>query len=325
MHYLYKILTLILIIISFNTYAEPKNFEDSKHYVKKVYQGNEKTFYCGCDYTYRGRTGGVINHKSCGYKIRSNGIPSEAVISRASRLEYEHVVPASWYGRQLQCWQNGGRENCKKTSTDFNIMESDIINLVPSIGQINGDRSNHKFGIITSKIEPQYGSCDFKVDFKNKIAQPKPEIRGEIARIMFYMYDAYGMRMSKQDSQLYIAWHNMYPVSDWEIEKNRRFKQLIKRENEFVSGKKVWTLDFKPSGFMINGKVQESEIIITDDEEYNDTEIKEEIFEVRGNKNSKIYHLPHCPNYEFNPANRVTFESEELAINAGYRKAGNCK
>jgi hypothetical protein len=46
---------------------------------------------------------------------------------------------------------------------------------------------------------------------------------------------------------------------------------------------------------------------------------------VRGNKRSKVYHLPHCPGFAaVSPANSVTFASEAAAQHAGYRKAGNC-
>jgi S1/P1 Nuclease/Metal binding domain of Ada len=47
---------------------------------------------------------------------------------------------------------------------------------------------------------------------------------------------------------------------------------------------------------------------------------------VRGNKHSKIYHLPGCPGYQaMSPANIVTFASEAEAEQAGYRKAKNCR
>jgi hypothetical protein len=47
---------------------------------------------------------------------------------------------------------------------------------------------------------------------------------------------------------------------------------------------------------------------------------------VRGNKHSKIYHLPGCPGYgAMSPANIVTFTSEAEAQQAGYRKAKNCR
>jgi hypothetical protein len=48
--------------------------------------------------------------------------------------------------------------------------------------------------------------------------------------------------------------------------------------------------------------------------------------EIRGNRNSHIYHLPGCPGFEaMSPANIVAFASEAEAQHAGYRKAKNCR
>ncbi len=45
-----------------------------------------------------------------------------------------------------------------------------------------------------------------------------------------------------------------------------------------------------------------------------------------GNKNSHIYHLPGCPDYEkVSPKNRVEFQSAKDAEAQGYRLAGNCR
>ncbi|MDN2481292.1 Ada metal-binding domain-containing protein [Vibrio agarivorans] len=48
---------------------------------------------------------------------------------------------------------------------------------------------------------------------------------------------------------------------------------------------------------------------------------------VRGNKNSKVYHLPEgCPSYnQISEKNIALFSSEQRAIEAGYRRAGNCR
>jgi deoxyribonuclease I len=44
-----------------------------------------------------------------------------------------------------------------------------------------------------------------------------------------------------------------------------------------------------------------------------------------GNRNSKIYHLPNCPDYpKVSERNRVPFRTEADALAAGYRKAKNC-
>ena len=47
--------------------------------------------------------------------------------------------------------------------------------------------------------------------------------------------------------------------------------------------------------------------------------------QVRGNRNSKIYHRPDCPSYNrVGEKNRVEFPNAAAAIAAGYRIAGNC-
>lgn len=44
-----------------------------------------------------------------------------------------------------------------------------------------------------------------------------------------------------------------------------------------------------------------------------------------GNRNSMIYHLPHCPSYtRVGASNRMAFTSEDDAVAAGYRRARNC-
>ena len=46
---------------------------------------------------------------------------------------------------------------------------------------------------------------------------------------------------------------------------------------------------------------------------------------IKGNRNSKIYHLPGCPNYnDISDKNIVWFKTHEEAKSAGYRMARNC-
>ena len=73
-------------------------------------------------------------------------------------------------------------------------MQSDMHNLFPSIGEVNGDRSNFVFGEIDGE-EREYGECDFEV--AERIAEPKKSIRGDIARSYFYMSHQYKMEISE--------------------------------------------------------------------------------------------------------------------------------
>lgn len=63
-------------------------------------------FYCGCKIDWQGKKG-VIDLESCGYKVRKNE-------NRASRVEWEHVVPAWQFGHQRQCWQEGDVKTAPK-------------------------------------------------------------------------------------------------------------------------------------------------------------------------------------------------------------------
>jgi len=210
--------------ISISAHAEPPtSFSQAKRMAAELYKGHEKTFYCGCKYGYQGKKL-VPDQSECGYEPRVPITRSGKPNARAVRIEWEHVVPAYWFGHQRKCWQEGGRKACKK-DPEFSKMEADLMNLVPAIGELNGDRSNYRYGMIEGEARA-YGKCDFEVDFKGKRAEPPPEVRGDIARIYFYMRDKYGLKMSKQQTQLMNAWDKGDPVSAEEAARVKRIKAV---------------------------------------------------------------------------------------------------
>ena len=204
----------------------PGSFYKSKQEALKVYADHPESFYCGCNIQWLGKKG-IPDHKSCGYQVRKQEV-------RASRIEWEHVVPAWQFGHQLLCWQEGGRKNCTNNSEKFRIMESDLHNLVPAIGEVNGDRSNFNFTDFNGKPD-QYGQCNMVVDFKLRKAQPPKAVRGAIARIYLYMNRQYLFRLSKQQTQLMTAWSKIHPVSEWECERDRRIAAIQGWHNGYVS------------------------------------------------------------------------------------------
>ena len=72
------------------------SFSQAKAAGVKVNADVPGDFYCGCKIDWQGKKG-VIDLESCGYKVRKNE-------NRASRVEWEHVVPAWQFGHQRQCW-----------------------------------------------------------------------------------------------------------------------------------------------------------------------------------------------------------------------------
>jgi len=198
----------------------------------KIYPSHQKAFYSACDYEVKEKKLVPI-HKTCGFHYRKNK-------NRSERIEWEHIVPAWHFGHQLHCWQNGGRMTCRQTNTKFKQMEADMHNLVPAIGEINGDRSNFKYGMIEGE-KRVYGKVDMEISFADKRAEPMPSVYGDIARTYFYMRDRYGLRLSSQQEKMFIAWNNLDPVSAWEKKKNQLVKELQGDENLYVSNYKKIT------------------------------------------------------------------------------------
>lgn len=142
-----------------------------------------------------------------------------------------------------------------------------------------------------------------------------------VARVYFYMHDRYDLPMSRQQQQLFIQWDKQYPPNVWEIERDQRIAQRMGHNNSFITKEAKWELGHKNSKEGLNvDSVQSTPVAVTSPSE------QQTQGEIRGNRNSKVYHLPKgCPSYSrVSPQNIVSFKSEAEAQAAGYRKAKNC-
>jgi deoxyribonuclease-1 len=309
----------ISLFLSITALAEaPTTFTAAKVAAKqKIFfdhaQSDDGELYCGCKWEWVGKSGGRIDPDSCGYETRKQQ-------TRADRIEWEHIVPAWVFGHQRQCWQNGGRKNCVADDPVFRAMEADLFNIYPSVGEVNGDRSNFQYGMV--RTAPQYGACSTRIDFSGKAAEPRDEVKGLIARSTFYMYDRYGLSMSRQQQQLLMAWDRQHPVTTSEKRWERRTAAVMGHSNPFVTGERGWALGHKPAREGLVSRLPVPHAAPNSSHmsaAHNDGII--------GNRHSHIYHLPQgCPSYHRVAAkNRVQFSSETEAQAAGYRKAGNCR
>ncbi len=208
--------------------------------LNKVYDNHRVTFYCGCPFT---------KNK----KVRCKTGEGE----RATRIEWEHIVPASRFGQTFDSWKKyesmtcklpafirkmlglkcqrfSTRENAQRVSQAYRLMESDMYNLVPAIGLINQKRSNYPYGIVPGE-ERYFGACDFEME--NGVAEPAPTIRGDIARTYFYMDAAYPGRnviLSSKERKMLQEWDRSDPVDAWECERCKKIEKLQGNTNPFV-------------------------------------------------------------------------------------------
>lgn len=212
-----------------------KSFSKAKNFLHRVIYGEaatRKTFYCGCSYD----SGKNVDFESCGYSHRKN-------LKRARRIEWEHVVPAAAFGKNLPEWKNGhpecvdskgkqfkGRNCASKMNRQFQLMQADMYNLVPAIGEVNADRSNFSFGDIPGE-KRVYGKCDFEIE--NQTAEPAENIRGNIARIYMYMDLAYpGFDIiNEKNKELIEEWNISDPVDTDECLRNAEIEKIQGNQN----------------------------------------------------------------------------------------------
>lgn len=306
-------IVLFSVLLSQSLFAEPGSFREAKLELRQqVYhdqnQSDEGSLYCGCQWQWTGASGGRVDLASCGYQVRKQR-------NRAQRIEWEHVVPAWVMGHQRQCWQEGGRRHCAANDPLFERMEANMHNLVPAIGEVNGDRSNYSFGVLPG-TPGQHGQCDVRVSFGDRTVEPRDAVKGLIARTYFYIHDRYDLKMSRKQQQLLISWHRQFPVTDWERERDRRIAAVMGHHNPFVTGERVWTPGHRNMAEGIRQDPAPQQIARAESDAV-----------VIGNARSQIYHLPEgCPSYNrVSERNRVAFSSAREAEAAGYRKAGNCR
>ena len=319
----FRVFLLLLALVSGRGVAAPDDFSAAKRLAQRIYSDETQTFYCGCPLRWQGGKG-IPDLKSCGYQVRKNG-------PRAQRIEWEHVVQAHQFGKGLACWKQGGREQCGQSDDRFQQMEANLFNLKPAIGEVNGDRANFAFALLPD-TPPQHGACPFRVDFKRQLAEPRAEVRGDIARIYFYMADRYQLELATAQQQLLLSWHQQDPVDERELQLQQRIAQQMGHANLFVTGQREWYQGY-PSGTRFGPRSDDPVTRETAEQQPKApslatpiTLIHSEKSQVLGNKNSQLYHLAHCPGYQqVSQKNQRWFSSVAAAEQAGYRRAKNCK
>jgi len=199
-----------------------------------IYANQASTFYCGCDYTATGVSGGQIDTAGCGYD-GSN----ESHSARASRLEWEHVVPASLMpARQMACWTTGlpgcsapGRDCCEQHDAVARSMIFDLHNLVPSVGQPNALRSNKRYGLIDGE-QRRLGACDF--EWTSTLSEPAENLRGDVARVWLYMHDRHGLALEPGELSRFRMWSCNDLPDQWERVRDVRIRSIQGNRNPYI-------------------------------------------------------------------------------------------
>lgn len=145
----------------------------------------------------------------------------------------EHVFPMSWVTSSIKC---GKRKQCRTNSPEFNQVEADLHNLYPARADVNQERSSFAFGMVGGE-KREFGRCDFEVDYRARFAEPAEQVRGEVARAMFYMayqYRDLGLKLFDKQSALLLRWHEQDPPSAEELRRNGVIERIQGNRNPFI-------------------------------------------------------------------------------------------
>ena len=198
------------------------SMEEALAKAAEIHMEHRTTAFCGCRYAASGR----VSPASCGYKTRADE-------KLAKYVQWAHVVPPKDFGAGRECWTQPlcsapdgskfrGIECCQQVDPEFAAMRADLHNIVPFVGEVATDRSNYAFGDVEG--EPRlYGSCDLEIDRDLGRVEPPPEVRGDVARVYFYMAEAYPGALTLTMDQLaqLKGWAAEDPPDEWEATRAR--------------------------------------------------------------------------------------------------------
>ncbi len=227
----FYILAILLLVNTFSN-ASPNTFPQAKKIAGEIFANHKETLYCHCQYDVKKQ----VNLDSCGMSSANH-------IKRAHRIEWEHMMPAHQFGQHLECWRkplcerNGkpykGRACCEKISSEFKQMESELYNLWPAVGLVNGARSNYRISALASASD--FYGCAIKLDKKEKKMEPSENSKGVVARAHLFFSERYNIRLSPAQEKLFLAWNKLYPPTAWEYQWAAQVELIEGYENEYIT------------------------------------------------------------------------------------------
>jgi deoxyribonuclease I len=150
--------------------------------------------------------------------------------NKGRSINIEHVFPMSWTLKKFGCRD---REQCRKSSKEFNRVEADMHNLYPARQDINQARGSSGFAMVKGE-KREFGQCDIEIDRRHRRVEPRPKVRGNIARAMFYMHNRYGLTIFKKQAALLKQWHKEDPPDKEERRRNDAIEKIQGTRNQFI-------------------------------------------------------------------------------------------
>lgn len=171
---------------------------------------------------------------------------SSSVISIYTR----HNILKSAHVGSSYSWTTWNREHIY-TQTAFPNSDEDNHNIFACEGQINGYRSNLKFGEVAHNSTNQVTVFGHITDnYKTaSLWEPCDEAKGEVARAVLYtsLYYNYTISSIFSSEAVCLKWHAQFPVTEREIFRNNKVYTLQGNRNPFVDHPSYANSIYNPS------------------------------------------------------------------------------
>jgi len=149
---------------------------------------------------------------------------------KGSEINAEHVFPMAWVAYTLKC---GRRHQCRRNNTSFRAIETDMHNIWPARKDVNSARRSYRPAMIKGE-HYEFDRCDFEINDSKRMMEPRPAVRGEIARSMFYMHDRYDLYLKPELVRLLKKWNRQDPPNSEEHRRNKMIESLQGNRNRFI-------------------------------------------------------------------------------------------
>lgn len=197
------VLTMLLSSLLVSAQVYSADTEDPKTYLKENFWGN---LY---------KEGGITFYCKAPFKGKS------------ILIDEAYIYSDGWIRDELNC---GSPRQCRQNDENYRKMVTDMHNIYPAQSRFELKRKNAKFESIGDAVAT--GECGIKRSFN--IIDPADDIKGDIARAIFYMHKTYKLPIVGSLEQLK-RWHHNDPVSTDEAERNRRISEIQGNGNVFIT------------------------------------------------------------------------------------------
>ncbi len=126
----------------------------------------------------------------------------------------------------------GTKSRCRRSNTQYKYAASDLHNLYPVTPRVELNRRNSRYAELpNNKDQFPNLNCSYKSSFQT--VEPADEIKGNIARIIFYMHDAYDLPIL-DGVQMLMEWNEIDPVDQAERDRNILVEKIQGNRNRFI-------------------------------------------------------------------------------------------